>query len=103
MTTAIMSSNSRRRGARILALMLAAAFAASIAGCTAMDPQGAAEQAAPSYYNEPYSQLSPQQKMQLEDHLANQDNAAWRTTASVVSSVGTLAGGTGFLLWGIKR
>jgi hypothetical protein len=39
--------------------------------------------------------------MQLEDHLANQSNSAWRTTADVASSAGQLGQGTGFLLWGI--
>ena len=71
-------------------------------GCTAFNPQGAAIQQAPTYYNgEQYSQLSPEQKMQLEDHLSNQSNSAWRTTADVASSAGQLQQGTGFLLWGI--
>ena len=72
--------------------------AGAAAGCTAYDPQGAAQQYAPSYYNQSYDQLSAQQKMQLEDHLSNQSNQAWRTSAQVVSSVGHLAQGTGFLL-----
>ena len=74
-----------------------------MAGCAAFDPQGSAQQYAPNYYNAPYSSLSPQQKMQLEDHLANQSNQAWRTTASVVSSVGHLAGGTGILLFAARH
>jgi hypothetical protein len=71
--------------------------------CTAFNPQGAAIQQAPKYYNEPYSQLSPQQKMQLEDHLANQSNQAWRTSADVASGAGQLEQGTGFLLRGIGQ
>ena len=73
-----------------------------VQGCTAFNPQGAAIQQAPNYYDGvQYSQLSPAQKMQLEDHLANQSNSAWRTTADVASSAGQLQQGTGFLLWGI--
>ncbi len=72
-----------------------------VQSCTAFNPQGAAIQQAPNYYNEQYSQLSPEQKMQLEDHLANQSNQAWRTTADVASSAGQLGQGTGVLLWGI--
>lgn len=75
----------------------------TLAGCAAFNPQGSAQQYAPNYYNAPYSSLSPQQKMQLEDHLANQSNQAWRTTASVVSSVGHLAGGTGILLFAARH
>ncbi|HEY6299998.1 MAG TPA: hypothetical protein VIW95_10200 [Candidatus Binatus sp.] len=73
-----------------------------IQGCTAFNPQGAAIQQTPNYYNgESYSQLSPEQKMQLEDHLANQSNSAWRTSADVASGAGQLEQGTGFLLRGI--
>jgi hypothetical protein len=73
-----------------------------IQGCTAFNPQGAAIQQAPNYDNgESYSQLSPEQKMQLEDHLSNQSNTAWRTSAEVASGAGQLSQGTGFLLWGI--
>jgi hypothetical protein len=91
--------NRRTLTAYGLALGLAGAFA----GCTAYDPQGAAEQAAPSYHNQPYSELSAQQKMQLEDHLSNQSNQAWRTTAQVASSVGHLAQGTGILLYAVRH
>ena len=74
-----------------------------VQGCTAFNPQGAAIQQAPNYYNgESYSQLSPEQKMQLEDHLANQSNSAWRTSADVAASAGQLGQGTGFLLRGIS-
>jgi hypothetical protein len=83
--------------------MVAMATAGSISACAAFDPQGAAQQSAPNYYNAPYSSLNAQQKMQLEDHLANQSNQAWRTSASVVSSVGHLAGGTGILLWAARH
>jgi hypothetical protein len=58
---------------------------------------------APSYYNQPYSELSPEQKMGLEDHLSNQSNQAWRTTADVASSVGHLAQGTGILLYAVRH
>jgi hypothetical protein len=74
-----------------------------VQSCTAFNPQGAAIQQAPNYYNEPYSQLSPEQKMQLEDHLANQSNQAWRTSADVASGTGQLEQGTGFLLRGIGQ
>ena len=85
----------------VFALIVLAALLV-IQGCTAFNPQGAAIQQAPNYYDgEQYSQLSPEQKMQLEDHLANQSNSAWRTTADVASSAGQLQQGTGFLLWGI--
>ncbi len=70
----------------------------TLAGCAAFNPQGAAQQYAPSYYNAPYSSLTPQQKMQLEDHLAGQSNQAWRTTASALTSLGYLTGGVGILL-----
>lgn len=87
----------------IAACAVALGIACTFAGCTAYDPQGAAQEAAPSYYNQPYSQLSAEQKMQLEDHLANQSNQAWRTTAQVTSSVGRLAQGTGILLWAARH
>src|SRR5580704_15619428 len=92
--------SSRRSIATAATVMMVSAF---VGGCTAFDPQGAAQQYAPSYYNEPYSSLTPQQKMQLEDHLANQSNQAWRTTASVASRVGHLAGGTGLLLFAVRH
>jgi hypothetical protein len=75
----------------------------SLSSCTAMDPQSAAQQYAPMYYNQPYSSLSPQQKMQLENHLASQSNQAWRTTAMLTSSIGRLAGGTGILLFAARH
>ena len=82
---------------------VAALAIGTMAGCAAYDPQGSAQQYAPSYYNAPYSSLSAEQKMQLEDHLANQSNQAWRTTASVASGLGHLAGGTGILLWAARH
>ena len=78
-------------------------LSATVAGCTAFDPQSAAQQYAPSYYNAPYSSLTPQQKMQLEDHLANQSNQAWRTTASAATSLGYLTGGVGLLLFAARH
>jgi len=82
---------------------LLVATTATFAGCAAFDPQGTAQAYAPSYYNAPYSSLDPEQKMQLEDHLANQSNQAWRTTALVGSAVGRLAQGTGILLFAARH
>ena len=65
-------------------------------------PQYAAQQYAPSYYEGGYNTLTPQQKFQLEDHLANQSNQAWQTTAQVMSGAGKLLGGTGILLGAIN-
>jgi hypothetical protein len=73
-----------------------------IQGCTAMAPQYAAQQYAPSYYEGGYNTLTPQQKFQLEDHLSNQSNEAWRTSAQVMSGAGRLLGGTGTLLGAIR-
>ena len=87
---------------RLVFALLVLMAALIVQGCTAFNPQGAAIQQAPNYYNgEQYSQLSPEQKMQLEDHLSNQSNSAWRTGADVASSAGQLGQGTGVLLWGI--
>ena len=93
----------RKRGRRLAGCAAALILASAAAGCTAYDPQGAAQQYAPSYCNQSYDQLSAQQKMQLEDHLANQSNQAWRTSAQVASSVGNLAQGTGFLLFAVRH
>ena len=41
--------------------------------------------------------------MQLEDHLANQSNQAWRTSADVASRIGHLAQGTGILLFAARH
>jgi len=71
-------------------------------GCTNMAPQYAAQQYAPSYCEGGYSTLTPQQKFQLEDHLSNQSNQAWQTTAQVMSGAGKLLGGTGSLLGAIR-
>ncbi len=86
---------------RLVFKLILLAAGLMIQSCTAFNPQGAAMQQAPNYYNKPYSELSPDQKMQLEDHLANQSNQAWRTTANVASGTGQLEQGTGFLLRGI--
>ncbi len=88
---------------RIVAAAVALAMGAWLAGCAAFDPQSSAQQYAPNYYNAPYNSLDAEQKMQLEDHLANQSNQAWRTTAAVVSSTGRLVQGTGLLLFGVRR
>jgi hypothetical protein len=74
-----------------------------VAGCTAMDPQGAARQQADTYYGRSYDQLSTQEKMRLENHLAGQSNAAWRTTAQVAAGLGRLLQGAGVLVLGAKR
>jgi len=94
-------SNGHR--ARILVVCASIAAFASLSGCAAFNPQGAAQSAAPSYYNTSYDQLDPEQKMALENHLSNQSNQAWRTSAEVASGVGRLAGGTGILLWAAKH
>ena len=67
------SSSNWRRPAAAGAVMIT--LASTLAGCTAFNPQGAAQQSAPSYYDAPYSSLTPQQKMQLEDHLANREQS----------------------------
>lgn len=67
-----------------------------------MAPQYAAQNYAPSYYEGSYSTLTPQQKFQLEDHLSNQSNQAWQTTAQVMSGAGRLLGGTGSLIGAIR-
>lgn len=74
-----------------------------VAGCAAMDPQGAARQQAETYYGRPYEQMSAREKMQLENHLARQSNDAWRTTAQVAAGVGRLLQGAGVLVLGAKR
>jgi hypothetical protein len=86
--------------ARLAAVVLAIALAAA-SGCTNMAPQYAAQNYAPSYYEGGYNTLTPQQKFQLEDHLSNQSNQAWRTTAQVMGGAGRLLGGTGSLLGAI--
>lgn len=88
---------------RIVVAAVALATSAGLVGCAAFDPQSSAQQYAPNYYNAPYSSLGPEQKMQLEDHLANQSNQAWRTAAIVTSSVGRIAEGTGVLLFAVKH
>jgi hypothetical protein len=98
----VRAANSRKPNLVAIA-WIAMTIAVACAGCAAFDPQGAAQQSAPNYYNAPYSSLSPQQKMQLEDHLSNQTNQTWRTTASVMSGMGHLAGGTGILLYAVRH
>jgi hypothetical protein len=98
---------SLRAGIRARRIIAAGAvvpvLAALLAGCTAFNPQGAAQQYAPTYYNAPYSSLSAEQKMQLENHLANQSNQAWHTTAQMASGLGALVQGTGVLLFAVRR
>jgi hypothetical protein len=88
--------------ATLIAVITLALMLAGLPGCTNMMPQYAAQNYAPSYYEGGYSTLTPQQKFQLEDHLANQSNQAWRTTAQVMSGAGRLLGGTGSLLGAIR-
>ena len=89
--------------ARPMAGAITLAIAMScLAGCTNMMPQYAAQQYAPSYYEGGYNTLTPQQKFQLEDHLSNQSNQAWQTTAQVMHGAGTLLGGTGSLMSAIR-
>lgn len=84
------------------AAMTLAIALAGLQGCTAMAPQYVAQNYAPPYYEGGYSTLTPQQKFQLEDHLSNQSNQAWQTTAQVMSGAGRLLGGTGSLLSAIR-
>jgi hypothetical protein len=88
---------------RTRSTLLLVATTARFAGCAAYDPQGTAQAYAPSYDNAPYSSLNPEQKMQLEDHLANQSNQAWRTTAALGSAMGRLAQGSGILLFAARH
>jgi hypothetical protein len=91
-----------RRLLDAIVVAVAIAAAAWVAGCTAMYPQTAAQNYAPTYYESSYNSLSPGQKMQLEDHLAKQSNQAWRTTAQVAGSLGHLMQGTGALIRAIR-
>ena len=88
--------------ATLLAAIALALLLSGLPGCTDMAPQYAARNYAPSYYEGGYNTLTPQQKFQLEDHLANQSNQAWQTTAQVMSGAGRLLGGTGSLLGAIR-
>lgn len=74
-----------------------------VAGCAAHDPQSVARQQAQTYYGRPYDQLTPEEKMQLENHVARQSNTAWRTDAQVASGLGRLLQGVGVLILGVKR
>ncbi len=85
---------------KILGVLVAGLF---IAGCTAMDPQGAARQQAETYYGRSYDQLSSQEKLRLENHLARQSNQAWHTTAHVASGLGRLLQGVGVLVFSVKH
>lgn len=67
-------------------------------GCTAMNPQQVAQQQAGVYYNRPYDQLTAEEKIRLEEHLARQSNTAWQTNAQVASGVGRLLQGVGVLI-----
>lgn len=94
----------KKFGCKVRALVATGLLAAvTLGGCAAMDPQGAAQQYAPSYYGQSYQSLTAGQKMQLEDHLARQSNQAWRTTAMLTSGLGRLAGGTGILLFAARH
>jgi hypothetical protein len=64
--------------ATLLAAIALALMLSGLPGCTDMAPQYAARNYAPSYYEGGYNTLTPQQKFQLEDHLANQSNQAGR-------------------------
>jgi uncharacterized protein YceK len=88
--------------ATLIAAITLALMLSGLSGCTNMMPQYAAQNYAPSYYEGGYSTLTPQQKFQLEDHLSNQSNQAWQTTAQVMSGAGRLLGGTGSLLSAIR-
>jgi hypothetical protein len=88
--------------ARLLAAVAVTLALSGLQGCTDMAPQYAAQNYAPSYYEGGYNTLTPQQKFQLEDHLSNQSNEAWQTTAQVMSGAGRLIGGTGSLIGAIR-
>lgn len=88
--------------ATLLVAIALALLLSGLPGCADMAPQYAARNYAPSYYEGGYNTLTPQQKFQLEDHLANQSNQAWQTTAQVMSGAGRLLGGTGSLLGAIR-
>jgi hypothetical protein len=94
--------NRKSRRTRWAALALGLAMITGVGGCTAMYPQTAAQNYAPLYYEGGYNSLTPQQKMHLEDHLANQSNQAWRTTAQVAGGLGHLMQGSGALLAAIR-
>ncbi len=79
----------------LVAVMIAMSLAA---GCTAMNPQQVAQQQAPVYYNRSYDQLTAEEKIRLEEHLARQSNTAWQTNAQVASGVGRLLQGVGVLI-----
>ena len=88
--------------AMLLAAVTLAIAGVALQGCTNMMPQYAAQQYASSYYEGSYNTLTPQQKFQLENHLGNQSNQAWQTTAQVMKGTGSLLGGTGSLLGAIN-
>lgn len=81
-------------------LMLGALFSA---GCAAHDPQSIARQEAQTYYGRPYERLSSEEKMRLENHVARQSNAAWRTDAQVASGLGRFLQGVGILILSARR
>jgi hypothetical protein len=91
-----MSGKNKARGGLILLGMLAG-------GCAAMDPQGYARQYAPNYFSHSYDDLSAQQKMQLENHLAKRSNDAWRTSAQLASGLGHLMQGAGVLVFSARH
>ncbi len=74
-----------------------------LAGCAAMNPQGAARQQAATYHGRSYGQLDGQEKMRLENHLARQSNEGWRTMAHLASGAGRLLQGVGVLIIGAKH
>jgi len=74
----------------------------STTGCTAANSQNVARQQASTYYGRSYEQLTPQEKMRLENHLSRQDAVAWNTGAHVASGVGRLLQGVGVLIWSVR-
>lgn len=83
-------------GAMIIGVLLSS-------GCAAHDTHSVAREQAQTYYGRPYEQLSPEEKMRLEDHVAKQSNTAWRTDAQVASGLGRLLQGVGVLIVGATR
>jgi hypothetical protein len=68
-----------------------------------MNPQSAARQQAETYYGRSYDQLSPDEKMRLEEHLARQSNTSWRTNAQTASGLGRFLQGVGILVLSARR
>ena len=87
---------------RIKLLTVLALGVFSMSGCTATNAQNVARQQAQTYYGRPYEQLSAEEKMHLENHLAHQDTTAWNTGANVAAGAGRLLQGVGVLILSVR-